>query len=199
MKPVITSRIAVVGSIWYLLGILLRVIPGAGRVAYSKSFWREFLFTGELVFAIVLFLFFLSAFIWYSQQRLKNGSLLALIASAWMILMALLSRFPNLWFSFINLMSTKFIQIADIVTYILLLIFFLLFLRKQLSQIMKLITFICIIALCWFVFMAIIHFTPEVWYTISQFREGMVILITDPLLAVSFLLFFLGESFKKSR
>jgi len=97
-----------------------------------------------LVFAVTLFFFFLIAHDRYVIERLKIASLLGMISSVWIFLNGLLKVIPASEEQFTSLVSPTFMSISDILKDLLLMIFFILYLRKQLGKAMSLVTKVAI-------------------------------------------------------
>lgn len=192
------TSIAIVGSAWMALVVILRRFPEIWK--WFLGLWGvvEILPITEHLFSIFLLIFFVTLFGYCNKRqirpKLKYTTLTAMIGSSWMVLVSVLHRFPVIWKSFVGLQAGRIFAVTELLYVLCFLVFFISFYKehhkRELGVKLQSVALIAIIAIAWMAFVSILHLFPVIWEWFRDLGVGRILQITEPVVAISFLLFF---------
>lgn len=200
MKTVLryANLLAIIGTAWMAIIVLtMRLYPDFVRSLSGYTGVFVVLALTELVFTFSL-LFFFVCFYLYAVRETRQmtpayGSIAALIGAAWMAFVAILHRFPTAWRWVALQESGLVLRVAQVVFTLPLVIFFVLFYlhykeRKYTTR-LRSATGVAIFGTAWLSLVSAARISPVVWQWL--FEKGVVrfMIITEPVVAFSFLLF----------
>jgi hypothetical protein len=185
--------------------VMVRVSPGFIRSLGSRGPILTTLAFTEVIFTFSL-LFFFAVLHFYNAAGRKElvsskATLAAIITTAWMSIVAVLHRFPSIWRWVATRESGLIVSLTQVIFTIPLLFFFVLFSssinRQHCTLRLRVASVVAIIGSAWLLIVSAVRVSPVVWIWLIEKGAGRIMIITEPFLAISFLIFlfaFLFES-----
>jgi hypothetical protein len=192
------NLLAIAGAVWMALAILGMLL--SPELMYSVSANRGgfiVLSLTELIFALPFLIFFIC---FHFYNRTEGGSvvrgyatILALVGSAWMSLVALLHRFPVVWHWIAIREAGLIVAVTQVIFTIPLLIFFVAFgidqRKARYALRLRIATIASIVALSWFLLVSATRLLPVIQRWLVEIEARRLLVITEPLVAISILFF----------
>lgn len=200
MKTVlkVANLLAIIGTA--LMGvviILIRVSPAFVRMFSSRGPVLTVLALTELVFAFSLLFFFAVLHLYNADNGNKMVSLgatvAALISTSWMSVIAVLHRFPFVWRWVATRWSGLIVSTTQVIFTIPLLFFFVRFStannRRDTSLRLRVASIVAVIGTSWLLLVSAARISPAVWIWLIEKGAGRIMIVTEPFVAISFLIF----------
>jgi hypothetical protein len=192
------NLLAIIGTAWMALVTLsMRFSPGFVRSLTGNHGGFIVVSLTEPVFAAFLLLFF--GLLHFYNIRVKRiidptySTLAALIGVSWMMVVAVLHRFPEIWDWFATQHSGIALIILQTVFILPLLIFFILFYfgysRGRYTVRLRTATIIAGIGQLWFLSVSATRISPAFWRWLIEHGIRRFMIVTEPFVILSLLLF----------
>lgn len=192
------NLLAIIGTAWMAVIILtMRLYPSLVRSLSGYPLMFVILPLTELIFTLFLLFFFVGFYLCTVRENRQMtpawGSIAGIIGAMWMSLVAILHRFPTAWRWLATQESGLILRVAQVVFAIPLVIFFVLFYQKyrdgNYNLRLKIATVIAIVGTAWLLLVSSTRVLPTVWRWL--FEKGVVkfMIVTEPVVALSILLF----------
>ncbi|MGD9380565.1 MAG: hypothetical protein PVI51_08360 [candidate division WOR-3 bacterium] len=192
------NLLAIVGTAWMAL-VIISMRSAPSFMQELTGHWGGFVTVSltEPVFAALLFLFFGS--LHFYNVRVKRiidpyfSTLAGLIGASWMILVAVLHRFPAVWHWFATQQSGMVLTMAQTFFVLPFLIFFVLFYygynRGRYTVRLRVATVIAAVGQLWFLLVSATRISPSFWHWLIQHGIRRFMMVTEPFVVLSLLLF----------
>ena len=192
------NLLAIIGTAWMALVIsVMRFSPSFVRSLTGNQGGFVIVSLTEPVFAASLVLFF--GLLYFYNARVKMiiepeyATLSGLIGASWMMVVALLHRFPAVWHWFATQQSGLVLIIAQTVFILPLMIFFLLFYfgyrRGNYTVRLRTATVIAFVGQLWFLWVSATRIAPVIWRWLIEHGIRGFMMVTEPFVILSLLLF----------
>ncbi|UCG29236.1 MAG: hypothetical protein JSV53_06845 [candidate division WOR-3 bacterium] len=194
----IANILAIFGTAWMaIIIIMIRVSPEFVRSFGSRGPMLTVLAMTEIVFAFSLLFFFTLLHVHNVNNNSTitsfNATLSALIAMSWMSVIAVLHRFPAVWRWVATRGSGLIVSLTQVIFTIPLLLFFILFSmasnRRNTTLRLRVASTVAVTGTAWLLLVSASRVSPAVWMWLIEKGAGRVMIITEPLVAISFLIF----------
>jgi hypothetical protein len=200
MKTVLryANLLAIIGTAWLALIILtMRIAPEFVRSLSGYHGIFVILALTELIFTFFLLFFFVSFYLYVVREKRQMtsdyASIAAIIGASWMSLVAILHRFPTAWRWFAAQESGLILAIAQVVFSVPFLIFFVVFYRKykesRYTLRLRVATVVAIFGTAWLLLVSATRISPVIWRWLLQNGVVRIMIITEPVVTISFLFF----------
>jgi hypothetical protein len=192
------NLLAIIGTAWMALVIsVMRFSPSFVRSWTGNQGVFVIVSLTEPVFAASLLLFF--GLLHFYNVRVKMiidpafTTLAGLIGASWMMVVALLHRFPTVWHWFATQQSGMILIIAQTVFILPLMIFFLLFYlgyrRGKYTVRLRTATLVAFVGQLWFLAVSATRIAPVFWRWLIEHGIRGFMMATEPFVILSLLLF----------
>ncbi|KPL14682.1 hypothetical protein AMJ74_02885 [candidate division WOR_3 bacterium SM1_77] len=193
------NLLAIAGTAWMACVIFtMRISPVLVRSFSGYHSVRIVLALTEIIFSLFLLFFFICLLIYNSRvkshMRAGYTTWAAVLGALWMLLVAILHRFPTCWRWFATQGSGLVLTVTQVVFTLPFLIFFILFYLKfndgDYTIRLHAATIVAIVGAAWLLLVSATRISPVVWRWLIHSGIRKFMIITEPLVAFS-LLFFL--------
>jgi hypothetical protein len=192
------NLLAIIGTAWMAIIVLtMRLYPTFVQSLMRYTSVVAIFAVTELVFTFSLLFFFVCFYLYAVQQTRQmapaHGSVAAITGAGWMSVVAILHRFPTAWRWVAIQASGLILRILQVVFVVPLVFFFVFFYRRykegKYTLRLQIATIVGIIGTSWLLLVSATHVSPMIWRWL--FQKGVVkfMIITEPVVAFSLLLF----------
>jgi hypothetical protein len=192
------NLLAIIGTAWMAIIVLtMRLYPAFVRSLSGYHGIFVILALTELIFTFFLLFFFVSFYLYIvretRQMTSDYASIAAIVGASWMSLVAILHRFPTAWRWVATQASGLIVAVAQVVFTVPFLIFFVVFCRKfkesKYTLRLRIATVVAIVGTAWLLLVSATRISPVIWRWLFEKGVVKVMIITEPVVAISFLLF----------
>ncbi len=194
----ITNFLAILGTAWMgFVIVIMRISPEFVMSVISRQQTLTVLALTELVFTFSLLLFFAVLHLYNSPSGQSivpfRATTAALISASWMSLVAVLHRFPNVWRWVATQEAGLIVSITQVIFTIPLLFFFILFTvasgRLKITPRLRVASVVATTGYAWLLLVSAMRISPAVWVWLMEKGAGKFVIITEPFVAISLLVF----------
>jgi hypothetical protein len=200
MRVVLRSAnlLAVIGTAWMAFAVTLVRLAPSWVLSLSGNHGLVILvLSTELIFTTSLLFFFVCFHVYNIQVKRvidpAYATLAALVGALWMFLVAVLHRFPSAWQWFAIRESGLFLTVLQTVFILPFLFFWILFYfrynKGNYRFRLRVSTVIAIIGQIWFLLASAMRISPVFWHRLIDSGIRRFMIITEPLVAFSLLVF----------
>jgi len=192
------NLLAVIGAAWMAIAVTLMRISPAFLLSLAGTRGFSFLvLSTELVFAGFLLFFFICLHLYnVRKSRIiepKGATLAAVFAALWMFTVAALHRLPALWIWFATLASGLLLSVTQTFFILLFLMFLIIFYIRykdgDYGIELRVSTVVAITGQAWFLAVSVMRLAPALWQWVMNTPIRRFMVITEPFVALSLLLF----------
>ena len=192
------NLLAIIGTTWMaLVTLVMRLSPSFAQSLTGNHGGFIIVSSTEPVFAAFLLLFFGSLHFYNVRVKLiidpDYATLAGLIGAMWMVVVAILHRFPAVWHWFATQQSGMVLIIAQTVFIVPFLIFFILFYfgynRGRYTGRLRAATMIAAVGQLWFLLVSATRIAPVFWRWLIERGIRGFMMATEPFVILSLLLF----------
>jgi len=184
--------------------IMVRVSPGFVRTLGARGPMLAVTALTELIFAFSLLAFFIVLYFHNvageGEFVFSKATIAAIVSTAWMSVVAVLHRFPSAWRWVATRESGFVVAVTQVIFAIPLLFFFVMFgsacSRRRCTLRLRVASALATVGSAWLVLVSAVRVSTAVWVWLIEKGAGRIMIMTEPFVAVSFLIFLVAFLFE---